>query len=74
MYDAGISAQTFCLAAHEYGVGTVIMGMFDESKIREIVDIPDGESVTAIIGMGYPEEEKTAPKHKDVDEVLRFQK
>ncbi|NCB92829.1 MAG: nitroreductase [Clostridia bacterium] len=72
MYDAGISAQTFCLAAHEYGVGTVIMGMFEESKIREIVDIPEGESVTAIIGMGYPEEERNAPKHKEVDEVLRF--
>lgn len=72
MYDAGISAQTFCLAAHEYGVGTVIMGMFDEAKIREIVDIPKEESVTAIIGMGYPEEERNAPKHKAVDEVLRF--
>ena len=74
MYDAGISAQTFCLAAHEYGIGTVIMGMFEEEKIREIVDIPKEESVTAIIGMGYPEEERNAPKHKEVDEVLRFHK
>lgn len=73
MYDAGISAQTFCLAAHEYGIGTVIMGMCDESKIREIIKLPDGESVTAIIGMGYPEEEGRIPKHKELDEVLRFQ-
>lgn len=74
MYDAGISAQTFCLAAHEYGVGTVIMGVFDEELIKQIVDIPNGESVTAIIGMGYPDEERNAPKHREIDEVLRFVK
>ena len=29
MYDAGISAQTLCLAAKDMGLGTVIMGVFD---------------------------------------------
>ena len=32
MFDAGIAAQTFCLAAYEKGLGTVIMGIFDENK------------------------------------------
>ena len=30
MFDAGIASQTFMLAAHEYGVGTVTLGIFDE--------------------------------------------
>ena len=72
MYDAGISAQTFCLAAHEYAVGTVIMGVFDEEILKNIVTIPENESVTAIIGMGYFEKNGTIPKHKAVNEVLRF--
>lgn len=72
MYDAGISAQTFCLAAHEYAVGTVIMGVFDEEILKNIVTIPENESVTAIIGMGYFEKNGTIPKRKDVNEVLRF--
>lgn len=72
MYDAGISAQTFCLAAHNYGVGTVIMGIFDDEKIREILGIPDAETVTAVICMGYPVETQTAPARKDTGELLRY--
>ena len=34
MFDAGIANQTFCLAAHSKGVGSVILGVFDENKIR----------------------------------------
>ena len=33
MFDAGIAAQTFCLVAHEKGLGTVIQGYFDEDVI-----------------------------------------
>lgn len=72
MYDAGISAQTFCLAAHNYGVGTVIMGIFDGEKIREILSIPDAETVTAVIGMGYPVGTRPAPTRKDTQELLRY--
>lgn len=36
MFDAGIAAQTFCLAAWERGVGTVITGYFDEEKITRL--------------------------------------
>lgn len=32
VFDAGLATQTFCLAAHEKGVGTVILGIFDVRK------------------------------------------
>ncbi len=72
MYDAGISAQTFCLAAHAYGVGSVIMGVIDDAKISELAKLPEGETVTALIPIGYPERESSAPPRKGVDELLRF--
>lgn len=72
MYDAGISAQTFCLAAHEYGVKTVIMGIFDDAKVKEILGIPENETVTAVISMGVSDAANPAPPRKPVDEVLRF--
>ena len=74
MYDAGIAAQTFCLAAHEKGVGTVIMGIFDESKVAEIVDIPEGQQVAALIAVGYPAEgiEVAVPPRKDASVLLSF--
>lgn len=73
MYDAGISAQTFCLAAHNYGVGTVIMGVVDGPKIKELLALPDQEEVTTIIAMGYPLAANEAPPRKKVEELLRFE-
>ena len=72
MFDAGIAAQTFCLAAYEKGVGTVIMGIFDEKKIAEIVHIPEGEKIAAVIPMGYSAGPVKTPARKEVDEILRF--
>lgn len=73
MFDAGIAAQTFCLAAHEKGVGTVIMGIFDEEKVAEVVKIPEGQKIGALIAAGYPAGEKpAAPPRKDATQLLTF--
>ncbi len=72
-YDAGIGAQTLCLAAHEMGLGTVIMGVFDEEKVKEIVSVPEGQSVAALIAMGHPKFTPDPVPRKDVDVILSFQ-
>lgn len=72
MFDAGIAAQTFCLAAWEKGVGTVIMGVFDDAKTAEIAGVPDGYTVAAIIPVGYPAFNPQMPPRKSVDELLSF--
>ena len=72
-FDAGIAAQTFCLAAHEKGVGTVIQGYFDEDELKKVVAIPEGQSVGAITPMGYPlDGEIQAPPRKEVSDLLTF--
>lgn len=73
-FDAGLSVQTFCLAANEAGLGTVILGVFDEEKVSKIVNIPQGESVSALIPIGYPDEHPIMPKRKDIEELLRIYK
>ena len=72
MFDAGIASQTFCLAAHDLGVGTVILGIFDEAKIAEAIQLPEGQKVAALIAMGYPNQECEAPKRKTVEELVRY--
>jgi nitroreductase len=69
-FDAGIATQTFCLAAHEAGLGTVIMGIFDENKVAEVVGLPEGQSVSALVAIGYAAEEPTAPRRKSAEELL----
>ena len=72
MFDAGIASQSFCLAAHEQGLGTVIMGIFDEDKVAELIQMPEDREMVALIALGYPAEEPTAPKRKTVDDLLNI--
>lgn len=72
MFDAGIAAQTFCLVAHEKGLGTVIQGYFDEAAIRKIVELPEDQEIAALIPMGYPDIGPDAPPRKDASKLLSF--
>ncbi len=71
-FDAGIACEAFCLSAYEYGLGTLIMGIFNEDKVKEIANIPDSERVSALIALGYPDESPRAPKRKEISEISKF--
>lgn len=71
-FDAGIAAQTFCLAAHRAGLGTVMLGIFDEEKTAELVGVPEGQRISVLIPMGYAAEEPAAPRRKDASELLSY--
>lgn len=71
MFDAGIASQTFCLAAHEYGLGTVIMGIFDDS-LSEVLEIPEDRELVNIICIGHPAESPEMPKRKSVSDLLSY--
>ena len=71
-YDCGIAAQTFCLAAHDLGLGTVIMGVFDRKRLQAYLEIPQDQELMALIAVGHPAEAGPAPKRKDVDVLLSW--
>ena len=72
VFDAGLATQTFCLAAHDKGVGTVILGIFDEVKVAEIIGVEEGQKVAALVAVGYADEEPAVPKRKSVEELVKF--
>lgn len=72
MFDAGIAAQTFCLAAHAKGLGTVIMGIFDEQKVEALFGLPEGQQLAAIIALGYPKGSAAAPRRKTAAELVSY--
>ncbi len=52
--DLGIAAEHFCLQATELGLGTCMIGWFDEKKVKHILHIPSYKRVGLLITLGYP--------------------
>ena len=69
-FDCGVAAATFGLAAHELGLGCVVLGIFEEKKLAEMLELPEGMGVACLMPLGYPAEEPTAPKRKEVADLL----
>ncbi len=72
MFDLGIATQSLCLMAHELGIGTVIMGLFDHGKVAEALGVPDGYELVSLIPMGYPTKESSGPKRREVGEFTHY--
>jgi nitroreductase len=72
MYDLGLATQNLCLAAHDCGLGTVIVGLFDHDKVGEIVKLPPEHEVLVLIPLGYPDHEPSAPKRREVQEFVHY--
>jgi nitroreductase len=56
LIDVGISAEHFCLQAAEEGLGSCMLGWFNEKKVREILEIPKNKRPVLLIALGYAED------------------
>ena len=72
MFDCGISSQTFALALHEHGLGSVVLGIFDQELTSNYLEIPEDRELVALMAVGYPSDIPAAPKRKPVSELLSF--
>ncbi len=55
LIDIGIAAEHFCLQATELGLGTCMIGWFNEKKVKEALGIPQSKRVPLLITLGYPD-------------------
>jgi len=74
LIDIGIAAEHFCLQAAEEGLGTCMLGWFNEDPIKELLKIPKHKRIGLLITLGYfpteyPIREK---KRKGFEEVVSF--
>jgi nitroreductase len=73
MYDIGIAAAQLCLQAADLGLGTCILGWFDEKKVRELIGAPRGKRIDLIITLGYPAKDEIRPKaRKATEEIVSY--
>jgi nitroreductase len=74
MFDLGIANQNICLTAYSLGLGTVIVGLLDHNKAKEILGVPDDYEVVTMIPLGYPAKEPEAPKRREISEFTHLDK
>jgi len=69
--SAAAAVQNLCLAAWDAGVGAVWLSVGASPPARTILGIKDGESVVALLAMGYPAEIPPAPPREPYTAHLR---
>lgn len=71
-YDLGLQNANLLLRARELGYDTLIMGLRDESRLREILKVPDDEIMVSVIAVGKRASDPDRPKRKSIDEILKI--
>jgi len=73
LIDTGIAVENICLQATEEGLGTCILGWFDETGVKKLLNIPQSKSIELIVTMGYPQSSEIRPKkRKELDEIRSY--
>ena len=76
LIDIGIAAEHFCLQATELGLGTCMIGWFEEQKIKKLLQIPSDKSIGLLISVGYAIDAypKRTKIRKSIEEIVRYNK
>ena len=69
-YDNGLSDAHLILKARAMGFDTLIMGGRDADALRTLFNIPEEETVMAVIALGYRAVDPERPARKPLDEIL----
>ena len=73
LIDIGITAEHLCLQAAEEGLGTCILGWFNERGVKKLLNIPQQIRVELIITMGYPTSNEIQPKErKEINQIRSY--
>ena len=72
LIDVGIAAYHIVLAAESEGLGSCILGWFDEKEIKQLTGIPASKRLLLDIIVGYPLKEKRKKIRKVKEKVISY--
>ena len=68
--DIGIAVQHMALQAAELGLGSCWMGAIKRDEVRELLKVPNGWEIVALLAVGVPGQEPPARPRKSLDELF----
>jgi nitroreductase len=74
LIDIGIAAEHFCLQATEEGLGTCMLGWYNERAIQKLLKIPRNRRIGLLITLGYePDDYRLRQKiRKNPEQVVSY--
>ncbi len=73
LMDIGMAAEHFCLQAAEEGLGSCMLGWFNEKSVKKTLSIPKSRKIALLLTLGYPAKEETPKKiRKEPDQISSY--
>ena len=74
LIDIGIAAEHICLQAAELGLGTCMLGWFNQKPIQQLLGIPEKKDIGLILTLGYPPDNYKLRKkiRKEKSDVISY--
>ncbi len=72
VYDTNLAMQNMMLAACDIGLGSCMIGMYDEAMVKQAVGIPKDRSVVALLPIGEPKVVPETRGRKPLEEAVTF--
>lgn len=69
LIDIGIAVNQFCLQARDLGLGTCIVGMFDEKRVKKLLDVSGNRRVPLLITVGYTDAPLRRKQRKSLEQI-----
>ncbi len=69
MMDVAIAAEHFCLQATDEGLGTCMLGWFNEKRVRSLLAMPNHLRPVLILTVGHAADEPTPRRRKSMEEI-----
>ena len=73
MYDLGLATQNLCLTAHDIGLATVIVGLFDHDRAEKVLQVPDTYFLVTLVPVGFPAKNPSPPKRKSLEDLVHYE-
>lgn len=71
-YDLGLQNENILLRARDMSLDTLVMGIRNGAKLREVFGIPDSQMVVSVISVGVRTDDPQMPKRKELESIVKY--
>lgn len=71
-YDLGLQNAYLLLKAAEIGLDTLVIGIRSAEQLRQLLAIPQNETIGAVIAVGHRVEDAQRPPRKELNKIVIF--